>query len=92
MAGKFSFELLPVIYPSNQAIDQAFLKQNKAVACEPKHAGKKQTTTAKSLRITKREMHRLAQLDRRYVWHPFTQMQDWLKSEPVVIVEGPARS
>src|ERR1041384_1413880 len=33
-------------------------------------------------------MHRLAQLDHRNVWHPFTQMRDWLKREPVVIVEG----
>src|SRR5882672_4559981 len=33
-------------------------------------------------------MHRLAQLDHRYVWHPFTQMRDWLKREPIVIVEG----
>ncbi len=33
-------------------------------------------------------MHRLAQLDQRHVWHPFTQMRDWLKHEPVVIVEG----
>jgi adenosylmethionine-8-amino-7-oxononanoate aminotransferase len=33
-------------------------------------------------------MHRLAKLDQRYVWHPFTQMRDWLKSEPVVIVSG----
>ena len=31
-------------------------------------------------------MHRLAQLDHRYVWHPFTQMQDWLKQEPIVDV------
>jgi adenosylmethionine-8-amino-7-oxononanoate aminotransferase len=33
-------------------------------------------------------MHKLAQLDHRYVWHPFTQMKDWLKREPIVIVEG----
>src|SRR6266478_9022961 len=33
-------------------------------------------------------MHKLAVLDRRYVWHPFTQMRDWLKAEPIVIVEG----
>ena len=33
-------------------------------------------------------MHRLAELDHRYVWHPFTQMQDWLKSEPILIVSG----
>ncbi|HEU5395556.1 MAG TPA: aminotransferase class III-fold pyridoxal phosphate-dependent enzyme, partial [Verrucomicrobiae bacterium] len=31
---------------------------------------------------------RLAQLDRRYVWHPFTQMRAWLKSEPIVITAG----
>ena len=33
-------------------------------------------------------MHKLAQLDHRFVWHPFTQMRDWLKQEPIVIVEG----
>jgi adenosylmethionine-8-amino-7-oxononanoate aminotransferase len=33
-------------------------------------------------------MRSLAQLDQRYVWHPFTQMRDWLKREPIVIVEG----
>ncbi|MDB6024116.1 MAG: adenosylmethionine-8-amino-7-oxononanoate aminotransferase apoenzyme [Verrucomicrobiales bacterium] len=33
-------------------------------------------------------MHKLAQLDHKHVWHPFTQMKDWLKQEPIVIVEG----
>ena len=33
-------------------------------------------------------MHRLATLDHLYVWHPFTQMRDWLKQEPIVIVGG----
>src|SRR5947209_3344911 len=33
-------------------------------------------------------MERLSRLDHRYLWHPFTQMRDWLKREPVVIVEG----
>ncbi len=33
-------------------------------------------------------MHRLAQLDHRFLWHPFTQMRDWLQREPIVIVEG----
>ena len=33
-------------------------------------------------------MHKLAQLDQRYVWHPFTQMRDWLKSEPILIMRG----
>jgi len=26
--------------------------------------------------------------DKQYVWHPFTQMQDWLAEEPLVIVQG----
>jgi adenosylmethionine-8-amino-7-oxononanoate aminotransferase len=33
-------------------------------------------------------MHPLAKLDHRYLWHPFTQMRDWLKREPIVIVAG----
>lgn len=33
-------------------------------------------------------MTRLAQLDQAHVWHPFTQMRDWLRAEPRVIVAG----
>lgn len=33
-------------------------------------------------------MNKFAQIDRRFVWHPFTQMRDWLRREPIVIVEG----
>jgi adenosylmethionine---8-amino-7-oxononanoate aminotransferase len=33
-------------------------------------------------------MHPLAKLDHQFVWHPFTQMRDWLKCEPTVIVAG----
>ncbi|HEY5912237.1 MAG TPA: aminotransferase class III-fold pyridoxal phosphate-dependent enzyme [Verrucomicrobiae bacterium] len=33
-------------------------------------------------------MNKLAKLDRNYVWHPFTQMRDWLRREPIVIVAG----
>jgi len=33
-------------------------------------------------------MHKLAQLDHAHVWHPFTQMRDWLRREPIVIVGG----
>jgi adenosylmethionine-8-amino-7-oxononanoate aminotransferase len=29
-----------------------------------------------------------AQLDKKYLWHPFTQMRDWLKQDPIVIAEG----
>jgi len=33
-------------------------------------------------------MHPLARLDHAHVWHPFTQMRDWLRQEPVVIASG----
>jgi len=33
-------------------------------------------------------MHPLARFDRRFVWHPFTQMRDWLRREPIVLVAG----
>jgi adenosylmethionine-8-amino-7-oxononanoate aminotransferase len=29
-----------------------------------------------------------AELDRRYLWHPFTQMREWNAGEPLVIVEA----
>ena len=30
----------------------------------------------------------LGDWDRRYVWHPFTQMQEWEQEEPVIIERG----
>ena len=33
-------------------------------------------------------MNKLAQLDQKFVWHPFTQMRDWLRREPIVIMSG----
>ena len=33
-------------------------------------------------------MRKLARLDQEYVWHPFTQMRDWLNCEPIVIMSG----
>jgi adenosylmethionine---8-amino-7-oxononanoate aminotransferase len=33
-------------------------------------------------------MHKLARLDHAHVWHPFTQMRDWLLREPIVITAG----
>lgn len=33
-------------------------------------------------------MHPLAKLDHRYIWHPFTQMRDWLEVEPILIRTG----
>jgi adenosylmethionine-8-amino-7-oxononanoate transaminase len=31
---------------------------------------------------------KLIEADKQYVWHPFTQMSDWLSSEPVIIEGG----
>lgn len=33
-------------------------------------------------------MNKIAQLDQKFIWHPFTQMRDWLKHEPIVIRSG----
>ena len=30
----------------------------------------------------------LKQLDHSYVWHPFTQMQEWIREEPCIISQG----
>jgi adenosylmethionine-8-amino-7-oxononanoate transaminase len=32
--------------------------------------------------------NKLVILDKQYVWHPFTQMRDWLKSDPILIKSG----
>ncbi|HEY3307013.1 MAG TPA: adenosylmethionine--8-amino-7-oxononanoate transaminase [Desulfuromonadaceae bacterium] len=32
--------------------------------------------------------NQLRDWDKRHVWHPFTQMQDWDQEEPIVIVKG----
>ncbi len=31
---------------------------------------------------------RLEEIDRKYIWHPFTQMKEWLKENPIIISEG----
>jgi adenosylmethionine-8-amino-7-oxononanoate aminotransferase len=31
---------------------------------------------------------KLEELDRKYIWHPFTQMKDWEEGTPIVIAEG----
>jgi adenosylmethionine-8-amino-7-oxononanoate aminotransferase len=35
-----------------------------------------------------KKTQKLIELDKRYLWHPFTQMGGWLESEPVVIERG----
>lgn len=37
---------------------------------------------------TDRRTTRLAAWDRRYLWHPFTQMQEWEQEPPVIIERG----
>ncbi len=34
------------------------------------------------------ENRQLEELDRKYIWHPFTQMKDWLEEKPIIISEG----
>jgi len=31
---------------------------------------------------------RLVDWDRQYIWHPFTQMKDWVKEQPLIIDQG----
>jgi len=38
--------------------------------------------------MTQLDTTTLREYDRQYVWHPFTQMQDWVKEEHPVIVRG----
>ena len=38
--------------------------------------------------MTSRKALTLARFDHRYLWHPFTQMRDWVKHEPILIVKG----
>ena len=35
--------------------------------------------------MSKSQARRLKQWDREYIWHPFTQMKDWVKDEPLII-------
>lgn len=35
-----------------------------------------------------RRYDKLKKLDHRYLWHPFTQMQEWMAEDPCIIVEG----
>jgi len=35
--------------------------------------------------MSKSQARRLKQWDREYIWHPFTQMKDWVMAEPLII-------
>src|SRR4030043_466027 len=30
----------------------------------------------------------LEELDKKYIWHPFTQMKEWSEEKPIIITEG----
>jgi len=34
------------------------------------------------------ENRRLEKIDKKYIWHPFTQMKEWLEEKPIIISEG----
>ena len=34
------------------------------------------------------EIKHLEELDKKHIWHPFTQMKDWLASDQLIIIEG----
>ncbi|MBI4684607.1 MAG: adenosylmethionine--8-amino-7-oxononanoate transaminase [Nitrospirae bacterium] len=34
------------------------------------------------------ENRHLEELDKKYIWHPFTQMKEWLDEKPIIISEG----
>ena len=35
--------------------------------------------------MPKSQVQRLKKWDKKYIWHPFTQMKDWVKDEPLII-------
>ena len=35
-----------------------------------------------------RKNRKLEILDKKYIWHPFTQMKDWLEETPLIIERG----
>ncbi|HAK88179.1 MAG: adenosylmethionine--8-amino-7-oxononanoate transaminase [Nitrospirae bacterium GWB2_47_37] len=34
------------------------------------------------------EIKKLKESDKKFVWHPFTQMKDWFEEDPIIITEG----
>lgn len=34
------------------------------------------------------EIRKLEEADKKIIWHPFTQMKDWLEEKPIIITEG----
>jgi len=38
--------------------------------------------------MTQKQKHKLERDAKRYIWHPFTQMRDWERNDPIVIEKG----
>ncbi|MDA8338805.1 MAG: aminotransferase class III-fold pyridoxal phosphate-dependent enzyme, partial [Nitrospiraceae bacterium] len=34
------------------------------------------------------EIKNLEESDKKFIWHPFTQMKDWIEEKPIIITEG----
>jgi adenosylmethionine-8-amino-7-oxononanoate aminotransferase len=45
-------------------------------------------TINKTTHPVKNEYAQLSKADKKYLWHPFTQMQEFLKEDPLIIAEG----
>ena len=37
--------------------------------------------------MDKKEIIRLLEIDKKHIWHPFTQMKDWIEDEDVIVIE-----
>src|SRR5581483_6059424 len=48
----------------------------------------KSTYNASLMTRSRTKTKRLTKWDRDYLWHPFTQMRDWVKEEPIIIERG----
>ena len=61
---------------------------NSPLSCRRRKAAGSESGAGGSPAKPSRARANLAQLDHRYIWHPFTQMQDWIQRDPIVITRG----
>lgn len=53
-----------------------------------KRSSKERKSRPGEISFPQREITRLINQDKRYLWHPFTQMQEWTKETPIIIKEA----
>lgn len=63
------------------------IKSKKGMAMLDREAGRAIDMNA-LLKEEKSCARELARADKRYLWHPFTQMRDWIRDEPLIIEEA----